>query len=58
LVVGQGHALPASWASGFAVRSKPPPLRRLRQRDSKDGWQGMALPHEGPGPRGGKIKWH
>jgi hypothetical protein len=54
LLVGQGHALPGSWASRFPVRSKPGLLRRFRQWDQKAG-RAWPCPTRGPVPEAGKL---
>jgi hypothetical protein len=55
LLVGQGHALPGSWASSFSVRSEPRQLRRLRQRDHKTAGRAWPCPTRGPVPEVGKL---
>jgi hypothetical protein len=55
LLVGQGHALPRSWASSFSVGSKPRILSRLRQRDQKTAGKAWPCPTKGPVPQVGKL---
>jgi hypothetical protein len=56
--VGQGHALPGSWASPFPIRNKPRPIRRLHKRDQKTAGRAWPCPTRGPVPELGKTKWH
>jgi hypothetical protein len=54
-LVGQGRALPSSWASRFQVRSKPRLLRRFRQQDQKTAGRAWPCPTRGPVPEAGKL---
>lgn len=53
--MGKGHALPGVLTSRFLVRSKAPAPPEVAPAGSKDGWEGMALPHEGSSPGGGRL---